>query len=225
MGDIVASYRFLHASDIHLDSPLRGLSRYEGVPAEEVRIATRTALDNLINAAIEEEVAFVVIAGDLYDGDWPHFGTGLFFCAAMGRLEKAGIAVYLLFGNHDAESVLTKKLPLPPNVHAFGARKAMTFIDEPTGAVLHGWSYREKDTGDNLAAAYPAPVPNRLNIGVLHTALTGRPPHASYAPCTSQELAARGYDYWALGSRARFRNRLHDSPDRVSGQPAGPQYP
>lgn len=196
----MASFKFLHAADIHLDSPLRGLSRYEGVPVDDIRLATRAALDNLVDAAIDEEVAFVVIAGDLYDGDWPHFGTGLFFCAAMGRLAKAGIDVFLLYGNHDAESVLTRKLPLPGNVHAFGTRKPVSFTHQATGAVLHGWSYREKDTRDNLAAAYPAAQPGRLNIGVLHTALAGgRPPHAPYAPCTPQELAARGYDYWALG--------------------------
>ncbi len=196
----MASYKFLHAADIHLDSPLRGLSRYEGVPADDIRLATRAALDNLIDTAIAEEVAFVVIAGDLYDGDWPHFGTGLFFCAAMGRLAKAGIDVFLLYGNHDAESVLTRKLPLPGNVHVFGTRKPATFVHEATGAVLHGWSYRDKDTRDNLAATYPAARPGRLNIGVLHTALAGgRPPHAPYAPCTPQELAAKGYDYWALG--------------------------
>ena len=192
-------FKFIHAADIHLDSPLRGLSRYEGVPTEDVRIATRTALGNLIDAAIEEQVAFVILAGDLYDGDWPDFGTGLFFCAAMGRLHKAGIDVYLLYGNHDAESVLTKRLPLPSNVHVFGTRKPLTFVHEATGVALHGWSYREKDTRDNLAASYPAPMPNRINIGVLHTALGGRPPHAPYAPCTPQELAAKGYDYWALG--------------------------
>ena len=201
----MTTFKFLHAADIHLDSPLRGLSRYEGVPAEEVRLATRTALDSLVEAAIEEEVAFVVIAGDLYDGDWPHFGTGLFFCAAMGRLERAGIGVFLLFGNHDAESVLTKKLPLPANVQHFGTRKPVTFVHEATKVALHGWSYREKDTRDNLAAAYPAPLANHLNIGVLHTALTGgRPPHAPYAPCTPQELAAKGYDYWALGHVHEF---------------------
>ena len=174
----MTAFKFIHAADIHLDSPLRGLSRYEGVPAEDVRIATRTALGNLVDAAIEEQVAFLIIAGDLYDGDWPDFGTGLFFCAAMGRLEKAGIDVYLLYGNHDAESVLTRKLPLPANVHVFGTRKPVTFVHDATGAALHGWSYREKDTRDNLAAAYPAPLANRLNIGVLHTALGGRPPHA-----------------------------------------------
>lgn len=205
MSAILTTFRFLHAADIHLDSPLLGLSRYEGVPAEEVRLATRTALYNLVEAAIEEDVSFVVIAGDLYDGDWPDFGTGLYFCAAMGRLERAGIAVFLLYGNHDAESVLTKKLPLPANVRNFGTRKPETFVHEATRVALHGWSYRQKDTRDNLAAAYPAALANHLNIGVLHTALTGgRPPHAPYAPCTPQELAAKGYEYWALGHVHEF---------------------
>jgi DNA repair protein SbcD/Mre11 len=191
------------------------------VPADEVRLATRTALTNLVDAAIAEEVAFVVIAGDLYDGDWPHFGTGLFFCAAMGRLDRAGIEVFLLYGNHDAESVLTKKLPLPANVHSFGTRKATT-LHAATGAALHGWSYREKDTSDNLAAAYPAALPNRLNIGVLHTALSGRPPHAPYAPCTPQELASKGYDYWALGHVHDFEivsnNPLIVFPGNIQGR-------
>ena len=62
-------FQFLHVADIHLDSPLRGLTQYEGVPVEKMRGATRQAFKNLVEAAIERRVAFVVIAGDLYDGD------------------------------------------------------------------------------------------------------------------------------------------------------------
>ncbi len=192
-------FKFLHVADIHLDSPLLGLSKYEGVPVEEIRLATRTALTNAVDLAIEEKVEFVVISGDIYDGDWPHFGTGLFFCSEMGRLERAGIEVFLLYGNHDADSVLTKKLPLPDNVHAFRSNKAHTIPHKRTGTAVHGRSYRDKDTRDNLASQYPEAVPGVLNIGVLHTALSGRPPHAPYAPCSVAELAAKGYQYWALG--------------------------
>lgn len=195
----MSDFKFLHAADLHLDSPLSGLARYEGVPVDEVRLATRTALTNLVDLAIEEGVAFVVIAGDIYDGDWPHFGTGLFFCAAMGRLEKAAIDVYLLYGNHDAQSVLTKKLPLPPNVHDFPTNKAKTFVHQGTGAAIHGRSYKDRDTRDNLAVQYPPAVHGAFNIGVLHTALGGRPPHVPYAPCSTAELSAKGYQYWALG--------------------------
>lgn len=193
-------FRFLHAADIHLDSPLRGLSRYEGVPAELVRTATRSALENLVERAIEEQVAFVIIAGDLYDGDWDAISTGLFFCTAMGKLGRAGIEVFIVYGNHDAESNLTRQLPLPPNVRLFPSRRAESIVHEATGTVLHGQSYRTRDPGGDLAAGYPPAQKGALNIGVLHTALTGnRGPHAPYAPCTPEQLAAKGYHYWALG--------------------------
>lgn len=192
-------FKFLHAADIHLDSPLRGLARYEGVPAEVVRTATRTALDNLVERAIAEEVAFVILAGDLYDGTWEAFATGLYFCSAMGRLHKAGIEVYLVYGNHDAESHLTRDLPLPDNVRVFSKRQAETLVHPGTGVVLHGQSYKARDPGGDLAAHYPEARAGAFNVGVLHTALTGDRGHAPYAPCTPDQLAAKGYDYWALG--------------------------
>src|SRR3546814_7024665 len=79
----LTSFKFLHAADIHLDSPLHGLSRYEGLPVDEIRSATRAAFDNLVQCAIDEDVDFVVIAGDLFDGDWRDMGTGLYFAKAM----------------------------------------------------------------------------------------------------------------------------------------------
>jgi DNA repair exonuclease SbcCD nuclease subunit len=117
----------------------------------------------------------------------------------MGRLDKVGIRVALLYGNHDADSVLTRKLPLPGNVRAFGHRKAETIAYDDLGVVLHGRSFRERNTTEDLVPSYPAAVPGCFNIGVLHTALAGRAGHESYAPCTPEELSAKGYQYWALG--------------------------
>ncbi len=90
--------KFIHTADLHLDSPLRGLSSYADAPAERLRTATRDAFQNLVSHAIDEQVDFVVIAGDVYDGDWKDFNTGLFFIRQMGRLRQAGILVYLLYG-------------------------------------------------------------------------------------------------------------------------------
>ncbi len=103
--------KFLHAADVHLDSPLRGLDRYEGAPVDEIRGATRKALANLVSLALDEEVDFVILAGDLFDGDWPDFNTGLFFVQQMARLGTRDIRVYAVRGNHDAESKMTRKLP------------------------------------------------------------------------------------------------------------------
>lgn len=191
--------RFIHAADIHLDSPLVGLAAYQDAPVETLRTATRDAFDNLVGEAIAEQVDFMVIAGDLYDGGWKDFNTGIFFVAQMGRLKAAGILVYLLLGNHDAESEMTKRLALPDNVHKFPVGKAATFRLPELRVALHGRSFKEAATTENLALTYPDPVPGWLNIGVLHTALEGNSAHANYAPCSIAELAAKGYQYWALG--------------------------
>jgi len=191
--------KFIHTADLHLDSPLRGLSSYPDAPVERLRSATRDAFRNLVSRAIDELVDFMVIAGDVYDGDWKDFNTGLFFVREMGRLRKAGIPVYLLYGNHDAESEMTRGLDLPDNVHVFSSRKAETFRIEGKKVALHGRSFKVAATMDNLLPGYPEPVAGWLNIGVLHTALEGNAEHAKYAPCSIAELQAKGYQYWALG--------------------------
>ena len=191
--------KFIHTADIHLDSPLRGLSSYPDAPAERLRTATRNAFHNLVTHAIDEQVDFVVIAGDVYDGDWKDFNTGLFFVRQMGRLRHAGIPAYLLYGNHDADSEMTRGLELPDNVHVFSSRKAETFRIDNKKVALHGRSFKVAATTENLLPGYPAPVAGWLNLGVLHTALEGHSEHAKYAPCSVAELQAKGYQYWALG--------------------------
>jgi DNA repair exonuclease SbcCD nuclease subunit len=191
--------KFIHTADIHLDSPLSGLAAYKDAPADLLRTVTRDAFTKLVDVAIDEAIDFMVIAGDLYDATWKDYNTGHFFCREMGRLNKVGVPVYLLFGNHDADSEMTKKLTLPPNVHTFDTRKANTFRMDALKVAIHGRSYKDAATLDNLAVGYPDPVAGWLNIGVLHTALGGNATHANYAPCSVAELNAKGYDYWALG--------------------------
>lgn len=191
--------KFIHTADIHLDSPLTGLSAYGDAPVEMLRNATREAFTNLVSEAIEQQVDFMVIAGDLYDGTWKDHNTGIYFCAEMGRLKKAGIPVYLLFGNHDAESEMTKKLQWPDNVFTFDSRRPQTFFIDHLKVALHGHSFRDKETIENLVTGYPAPAQGMFNIGVLHTALEGNTAHPTYAPCSLDELHAKGYHYWALG--------------------------
>lgn len=204
-------FKFIHTADVHLDSPLRGLSKYEGAPVDLLRNATRSAFSGLIDMALEEEVAFVVIAGDLYDGSWRDFNTGLFFVSEMGRLKKNGIRCFLLYGNHDAESQITRNLPLPDNVSFFQTREAQTFNLEDIHVAVHGQSFKQPDTLDNLAMNYPEPVSGDFNIGVLHTGIEGYAAHARYAPCTLDQLKAKGYDYWALG-HIHQQEVLHKNP-------------
>ncbi len=192
-------FRFLHTADLHLDSPLRGLAARGDEAATELLGASRKAFGNLVRLAIDEVVDFVVIAGDVYDRDWKGYETGLFFRKGMVRLREANIPVYLISGNHDAASVITRKLSLPDNVHSFSSRKAETVEPQPWPVAIHGMSFPNRAVEENLVPAYPEPLPGKFNLGILHTSLAGREGHDTYAPCSVDDLTAKGYDYWALG--------------------------
>ncbi|WP_085316191.1 metallophosphoesterase family protein [Derxia lacustris] len=204
-------FRFLHAADLHLDSPLRGLDRYDGAPVDRLRNATRDAFRRLVDLAIAERVAFVLLAGDLYDGDWTDFHTGLFLRGELVRLGQAGIRVFIVRGNHDARSVITRELELPGNVHEFSVRKPDTVLLDAHPVAIHGQSFADRAMPDDLVPGYPAAVPGRFNIGLLHTSLAGSPEHDSYAPTTLATLRQRGYDYWALG-HVHARQRASEAP-------------
>ncbi|HKK34336.1 MAG TPA: DNA repair exonuclease [Desulfomicrobiaceae bacterium] len=204
-------FKFIHAADLHLDSPLQKLERYEGVPVDEVRGATRHALENLVDLALAEEVALVILAGDLYDGDWKDYNTGLFLNAQMVRLQEGGVRVLLIRGNHDAANTMTKSLRLPENVRSFSEKRPETEILEDLGVAVHGQSFASRAETDNLAAGYPDPVPGMFNIGMLHSSVTGREGHENYAPCSLETLTLKGYDYWALG-HAHTREILSRTP-------------
>jgi len=206
--------RFIHTADIHLDSPFAGLSAKTDAPVERLRGCTRQALSNLVDYAIQEAIDFVVIAGDLYDGDWRDYSTGLFFVQQMGLLHRADIPVYVLYGNHDAESKITRGLTMPENVNRFPPKRPHTFRLRDHHVALHGQSFPTPAVTDNLARSYPQAIDGCLNIGVLHTAAGGREGHANYAPCTVDDLLAKDYDYWALG-HVHAREILHEHPHIV----------
>ncbi len=192
-------FKFIHAADIHLDSPLHGLSRYESAPAESIRNACRRAFENLVDLAIEEKVSFVLLAGDLYDGDWKDYSTGIFLSRQMGRLGQYGISVFAVAGNHDAANRMTKALDSPANMRILSSRKVETIRLDELGVAIHGRSFGTQHVDENLAAGFAGAKRGIFNIGLLHTSLDGREGHAVYAPCSVDDLRAKGYQYWALG--------------------------
>lgn len=194
-----ADFTFIHAADIHLDSPLSGLTARDPAFSALVRGATRKAFAHVVDLAIAEGAAFVVIAGDLYDGTWKDQATGQFAVAQFARLSRAGIRTFVVYGNHDAESRITRHLTMPDGVYAFDSRQCELKILDDLGVAVHGRSYKQAATLENIAAEYTPPVSGLFNVALLHTALDGHAGHAPYAPCTVDELRASGHDYWALG--------------------------
>jgi predicted MPP superfamily phosphohydrolase len=222
-GDAV-EYTLLHCADLHLDSPLRGLEADHDAPAAAIRGATRQALTNLVDFAINRGVAAVLIAGDLYDGEWQDWRTGQFLVAALTRLTQAGIRVVAISGNHDAESIITRKLRWPDGATMLPSKRADTVTIPALNLHIHGRSFATRDTLDNLLPSYPARIEGGLNIGLLHLSHRAAWPRA-VCPVHAGSDGRFGLRVLGVGPYPYARDTQRGSLDRFSGQSAGPAYP
>jgi exonuclease SbcD len=200
--------KFLHASDIHLGFPLGALADSAQLNADartELIALMQKSFENLISLAVEEQVLFVVLAGDIYDNlDRQEALQGL-FRRGLEVLNEADIPVFMVHGNHDP---LTKNLkwrrPLPPNVHTFQPDEPheYTVVSGPDGEIrVAGVSFGASAVPENLANRFSSlPAEHkRWRVGVLHTSLGGNSAHETYAPCSVDDLRDAPVGYWALG--------------------------
>lgn len=196
------AFRFVHAADIHLDSPLRSLALRNPDLAALIGDATRQALTAIVDLCLDERVDALLLAGDLYDGEQTSMKTARFLADQIRRLHEAGIRVFVIRGNHDALSKITKELVFPVTVTVFGGRADTIAIDRDGDhfpVAIHGLSFSQSQAPESLLAKYRPAVEGAVNIGILHTSLAGAAGHDPYSPCSLADLRATGFRYWALG--------------------------
>lgn len=210
-------FSFIHAADLHLDTPFTGLGLLRGDLGKALVDASLRAFDRIVERALEERVAFVVLAGDLYDGDERGLRAQLRLRDGLARLDRAGIRAFIVHGNHDPErghySAIAK---WPGGVHVFPPGRP-TAVDVEIGgqhaARVHGISYGTRQERDNLALRFPV-ADGGFHVGVLHANVGDAPGHAPYSPCSLEDLRSRGFSYWALGHVHR-RAVLSEAPHIV----------
>ena len=206
-------FRFLHAADLHLDTPFTGMRRVDASLVATLRDATTRAFDNLVKAALEHSVAFVVIAGDIYDGPERGVRAQLAFRNGLDQLAQAGIPSFVVHGNHDPVadgwSAVRK---WPDGVTVFGPGSVATVPVERDGqtlALIHGISYARRETRDNLALGFQRDRAECFQVGVLHCNAGAHADYAPYSPCSVDDLVSAGLDYWALG-HVHLRHFLYE---------------
>ncbi len=191
--------KFLHVADIHLDSPLDHLRKLDPAAAARLRTASRTALERVVALAIENNVAAVVIAGDLFDAPVEDASAGIWVESQLRKLVRAKIPVVLIRGNHDALSNARRVINWADGIHELSSTAAESIRLDNAGLAIHGQSFGNRAVTEDIASSYPDAIPGLFNIGVLHTSLAGNPNHDTYAPTSIPVLESKGYDYWALG--------------------------
>lgn len=194
------AFRFVHTADVHLDSPLRTLALRDPELAQLIGGATRRAFVSVVDLCLNEKVDALLIAGDLYDGEQTSMKTARFFADQLARLDEAEIPTFIIRGNHDAESRITRELVLPDSTKVFGGRaEAVEIAAGALDVAVHGVSFAQRHAPESLLPKFRAPVEGAVNIGMLHTSLAGSSAHDPYAPCLPADLHGSGFAYWALG--------------------------
>lgn len=216
--------KFIHAADLHLDTPFLGLKTAPADLWAQIYQSTFTAFAKIVDAAIQEQVDFVCLVGDLYDRAERSIQAQLFLQKQLQRLADADIPVYLSYGNHDYMQDAAAELPLPANTHVFpsnGATLTLMTHDHQKVA-LTGFSYAQRWVEKDMTPLYPVKAAADFHIGLLHGSQSGiRSPHAVYAPFTLTELNQKHYDYWALGHIHQHQLLQKQPPVVYAGNPQG----
>lgn len=208
-------FRFIHAADLHIDSPFKGLTTVPDYVRESLLEATFLAFKRLINTAIAEQVQFIVVSGDLFDESDRSLKAQLFLLQQYERLSQHHIEIYIIHGNHDHLAAQQIPFPYPDHVHIFSSSSVSTMeATNADGAVLayiHGISYPTRHVLDNLALQYAREPKHGYHIGLYHGNVGNVSEHDPYAPCQLSDLLMHQFNYWALG-HIHKRQVLHQSP-------------
>lgn len=198
----MARFRFIHAADLHLDTPFEGVSSKNERLAERLRDASLATFDALVKFAIERDVAFVVFSGDLYDGPNRGLRAQLRFLKGLERLSEHKIASFIVHGNHDPLEGWSAISKWPEHVTVFGSNQVERVEVSREGqplAQVYGISYARREMTENLSERFEWEPGPGVHVGVLHCNVGSHSEHAPYSPCTIKDLQSRNLDYWALG--------------------------
>jgi DNA repair exonuclease SbcCD nuclease subunit len=198
-------FSFVHAADLHLDTPFKGIGSTAPRVAEQLREASLAAFDSLVELCIERRAAFLLVAGDIYDGAERGLRAQLRFREGLARLSASGIASFVVHGNHDPVETGWSALsgPWPERVTVFASRTVQAVpleIDGTTVATVQGISFAQSSERENLALKFAHKAGPGVQIGLLHCNVQGAASgYDNYSPCTLDDLQNIGLDYWALG--------------------------
>ena len=218
-------FKFVHTADLHLDTPFGGISEVDEQIAVRLRDATLRTFDNIVELCLQQKVAFLLVAGDVYDARDRSLRAQLRFRDGLARLSQAGISAFVVHGNHDPLSSRIATIQWPKDVHVFGgegvSRIPVSHGDQVI-ADIYGVSYPTQDVRQNLAKDFHREPSSPFAIGLLHCNVGQDTGHEPYAPCSLDDLIGAGMDYWALGHVHAQRVLSGERPTVVyPGNPQG----
>ena len=211
----MTAFRFIHCSDLHIDSPFKGLASHVPALTERLRESTFQSFYNIVKLAVEEKVDAVLIAGDIFDGSDRSLQAQLKFRRGLLELSEKNIPTFIVHGNHDPSNSWSRKLDWPESTTIFASNKVESFPVTRNGKTLawiYGISYPQKEVKENLALKFKKDQKKGFTVGILHANVGQQPGHDNYAPCSLDDLISSDFDYWALGHIHKFKILRENNP-------------
>ncbi|WP_404306783.1 metallophosphoesterase family protein [Neorhodopirellula lusitana] len=182
------SFRFIHASDFHLETPLGDLDQLPNSLRDAMATAPRDAAAAVFEAALAENIDFLVLSGDLLHpvAAGPH-GMSLLL-DNFEKLHAAGTPVYWAAGIADDPKQWPEAVPLPPNVTLFPRDRALSVPYERAGRVVCHVVGRSSEGRASLhVPGFQTETTDEFTVAV------------GYGTADASALSAGRHDYWALG--------------------------
>lgn len=214
--ELVMGFRFIHAADLHLDTPFKGLQQLPAPIRDRITRSTFVSFENLVELALAEQVDFVLFAGDIYDTSARSLQAQLQFKQGLEKLSRAGISSFIVHGNHDPLDGEHIPIEWPKLVHFFsadGVQRIPFYKQGREVASIYGFSYPTAHFTTNISKEFKRES-DAFAIGLLHTNCDHITNHSNYAPSSKQDLLQAGFDYWALG-HVHQRKLVHEQPPIV----------
>lgn len=190
MSDV--AFRFLQASDFHLEQPIAGLAEIPESLREHCIDAPYDSAEKVFDVAVAERVDFLLLSGDIVDPRAAGPRALAFLQNQFERLNSHGIAGYWAGGNVDRPDAWPTSIRLPSGVHIFprGRVEELTHIraDQPIASIL-GTSNGSWETINE--SEFRGDGSELFSIAV------------AYGRVNLSGTARQSVDYWALGG-------LHD---------------
>lgn len=206
--------KFIHAADLHLDSPFKSRTKMPASILEILMESTYKSVTRMVDFAISERVDFILISGDVFDQSNRSLKSEIFLKNQFNRLKDKGIFVYMIHGNHDPLSS-GFKTNWPENVSVFKENVETYEMMSNKGerVYLHGFSYLLDESYENKLDEYPTNTDNRgIHIGLLHGTYAKTDNDVKrYTEFNLEALNNKLYHYWALG-HIHVRQQLSDLP-------------
>jgi DNA repair protein SbcD/Mre11 len=220
---ILGNVKFLHAADLHLDSPFKGLQNVPETILNRLQNSPFLAFQRIVSNAIKEKVDFLLLSGDLYDGENRILSTQIKLRKEFEKLKSQGIQVYIIHGNHDHLGGNWIQIDFPENVHIFPDKGDVKVFEKKDGTKVHiyGFSYPKRHVMERANSYYKKLDGADYHIGMLHGSVEGNTEHNPYLTFTVQELLDIDFSYWALGHIHKQEQLTLDPPIIYAGNPQG----